>query len=124
MGTLASLDSVFVAFTTVRQTERRTCKSPHRVLLTTERRDGDFLGEVRTRFIDGEFVDDIVAFRFRPRRELEVVGKPEGCRGNRDEEDSQELCAGERLAMVIFVILVGYNRDMLALSLGRVVQFG
>jgi hypothetical protein len=44
-------------------------KSPHGVMLTTELRENDLLGEVRTRFIDGKFVHDIVPFR------LEVLAR-------------------------------------------------
>lgn len=50
-------------------------KSPRGVLLTTDLRERDFLGEVRTRIIDGKFVDDIVPFRLRTRRELEVLAR-------------------------------------------------
>jgi hypothetical protein len=50
-------------------------KSPHGVMLTTELRENDLLCEVRTRFIDGKFVHDIVPFRLRTRRELEVLAR-------------------------------------------------
>jgi hypothetical protein len=50
-------------------------KSPYGVMLTTELRENDLLGEARTRFIDGKFVHDIVPFRLRTRRELEVLAR-------------------------------------------------